>query len=211
MPCLWMVRHQPIFISFELLIITIIGHRVWLPPFHWRLGATEASDKPANLLIQSANLSTGSLDKVEKLMMAGGKDRVAMSDEQITELFHGQRNLEEVAPYLHPRILTPTCHPRSPLCVVIMQPYRPLPLPRETQPDVAPIPTMYPIYTHAHPQPNATQHSCSQISTSQQTSRRATTVRLVSEESTPRPTLRQYMSPHLRGAYSTTVQPAKPI
>ena len=139
MPCLWMVRHQPIFISFELLIITIIGHRVWLPPFHWRLGATEASDKPANLLIQSANLSTGSLDKVEKLMM-GGKDGIALSDQAITELFHGLRTLEEVAPYpasTHPHSTSPTL---TPVC-----PYHATISPTPTQPDVAPIPTMYPI------------------------------------------------------------------
>ena len=98
---MWMAVHQPIIISFELLMIAIIGHRAWLLPFHWRLRAADPSipDKPANRLVSSASISTGSIEEVEKLMN-DISDGVSMSGQQIIDLFHGHRTLKEVAPYL---------------------------------------------------------------------------------------------------------------
>jgi len=93
-PCLWLVYHEPFLMGFELLIVTILGYRCWLPPFKFA-GCPSApfevdTSNPVSIFLNAADSHTGSYDKMKWLLSSRmSENYVSMSDDLVKEIFTG--------------------------------------------------------------------------------------------------------------------------
>ena len=93
-PCMWLVYHEPFLMAFELLIVTILGYRCWLPPFKF-VGCPCApfevdSSDPVSIFLNAAGSHTGSYDKMKWLLSTNMSQKyVSMSDDLVKEIFTG--------------------------------------------------------------------------------------------------------------------------
>jgi len=64
--CMWWARHNSLFIVSILFVVVVIGHRCWVPPFHWSLSrkATTGLAQVWELIFEAVQKSTGSHDRM---------------------------------------------------------------------------------------------------------------------------------------------------
>ena len=99
-PCLWMIYYEPIFLAIELVIVTILGYRCWLPPFKFQ-GCpcapfeVDTSD-PMSVFLNAADMHTGSYEKMQQLLSTQmSENYVSMSDDLVKDIFTGAISVKD--------------------------------------------------------------------------------------------------------------------
>lgn len=90
-PCQWWHIHEKTVIACELVLIGLIGHRVWCPPFQWSFSRT-SNWAEMNELISVSNSSTGSYE--ETMAFLRGKP-LALSAEVIGKVLNGTQTIQQ--------------------------------------------------------------------------------------------------------------------
>mmetsp|Transcript_46819 Transcript_46819/g.114057 ORF Transcript_46819/g.114057 Transcript_46819/m.114057 type:complete len:464 (-) Transcript_46819:148-1539(-) len=91
-PCYWWVFHQQIFVAIELIVIVLIGHRVWLPPFHWGVGRSD-HHHAMKAMIAAANSTTGTYESALRSIQS--TTSITVHREDIARVMNGEKSIHD--------------------------------------------------------------------------------------------------------------------
>jgi len=87
--CLWFDIHEVTFLAFEIFVLALLGHRVWVPPFSWALFKDDKGK-----LIAVANKTTGSYEETRSLI---AKMPTTLNHQDLEAVMQGTKTIEQVS------------------------------------------------------------------------------------------------------------------